>query len=199
VTDSRALFRSGRRYRGFLQTEKGAVPVTFNVYPLTPEEVRLKHIFPTNVADSLERGSVLYVLIENEKPMVGELRILSGGKRFVPARLDYVSEDRRKLPRVRVKGTLSIKADIVCAAGEYRGEVVDMSMSSIGVETDVNLPPQECEVHLSYGDTRVHIKGRIVRSSGGLVVVEFSESDAEITDLLAKVYTDLFLINQREG
>ncbi len=199
MTDSRALFRSGRRYRGFLQTDRGAVPVTFNVYPLTPDEVRLKHVFPTNVADSLERGSVIYILIENDRPMVGELRILSGGGRFIPARLDYVTEDRRKLPRVKVKGVLDIKADIVCSSGEYRGDVVDLSMTSVGVDVGADIPPQKCDVHLSYGDTRVHLKGRVIRSSDGFVVVEFGDSDAEMTDLLSRVYTDLFLINQREG
>jgi len=57
VTDSRVLFRLGKRYRGFVNTARGAVPVTFNVYPLTPEEVRLKHLFPTNIAEHLEKGS----------------------------------------------------------------------------------------------------------------------------------------------
>jgi len=128
VTDSRVLFRLGKRYRGFVNTARGAVPVTFNVYPLTPEEVRLKHLFPTNIAEHLEKGSVVLVLIENEKPMIGELR--------------------RSLQR---KGCV------------------------------------------------VNAKGRIVRSTDGVVVVEFEDSDPEMTDFIGRVYADVFLLNQRGG
>jgi len=199
VTDSRALFRSGRRYRGFVSTDRGAVPVTFNVYPLTPEEVRLKHIFPTNITERLDRGSVVFVLIENEKPLIGELRILSPGGRFIPARLDYVTEDRRKLPRVKVEDVLEVKAELACRTGHYTGRVIDLSMTSISVNTGVDLAPQNCSIQLSYRDTRVQFRGRVIRSFNGTVVVELGNDNPEMTDILGKIYTDIFLINQRSG
>ncbi len=199
MTDSRALFRSGRRYRGFVSTDRGAVPVTFNVYPLTPEEVRLKHIFPTNITERLSRGSVVFVLIENEKPLIGELRILSPGGRFIPARLDYVTEDRRKLPRVKVEGILDVEAELACRTGHYTGRVVDLSMASLSIDTGVDLSPQNCSVQLSYRDTQAQLKGRVVRSFNGTVVVELENSDSEMTDILGKIYADIFLINQRSG
>lgn len=199
MTDSRALFRSGRRYRGFVSTDRGAVPVTFNVYPLTPEEVRLKHIFPTNITERLDRGSVVFVLIENEKPLIGELRILSPGGRFIPARLDYVTEDRRKLPRVKVEDVLEVKAELACRTGHYTGRVIDLSMTSISVNTGVDLAPQNCSIQLSYRDTRVQFRGRVIRSFNGTVVVELGNDNPEMTDILGKIYTDIFLINQRSG
>jgi len=98
-----------------------------------------------------------------------------------------------------VRDTLDVEAELACKSGAYRGKVVDMSMSSISAEIGVNLPPQGCMVRLSYDNTVVNAKGRIVRSTDGVVVVELEDSDPEMTDFIGRVYADVFLLNQRGG
>jgi len=198
VTDSRALFKSGKRYRGFITTKEGTIPVTFNVYPLTPDEIRLKHIFPASITDKLKKGDAVYIMIENEKPLIGKFKILNKDKAFFSARLEYITEDRRKLPRIKVESLFEIKAQLLCGSERLEGKVLDLSMTSLRIQIHKDISVKKCEVVLIYGNKKIRRFGKIIRSEKGAIIVELLESDGELTDILGKIYKDLFLINQRK-
>ncbi|WP_457600360.1 PilZ domain-containing protein [Hydrogenivirga sp.] len=201
MTDATKLFRSGRRYRGFLQTEEGFAPVTFTIYPLNAKEIKLKYVFPTTLIDRFREGNILYVLIEEGEKLIGELRITQRDpeKRSIVASLDFVTKDRRKLPRVKVGGILDITAKVYCEEGEFTGKVSDVSMASMSVNLDTEVKPQECEVEIVYRGLKTKVRGKIVRSSKGTLILEFIEGNSEITNLLSKVYSDIFIKAQRNG
>lgn len=199
MTDATKLFRSGKRYRGFVQTDETTLPVTFTVYPVNAKEVRLKYLFPISMMDRIRKGTVVYILIENEERLIGELRVVEtdSESKTITTSLDFVTRDRRKFPRVFVKGILDITVKLSCEEGEIAGEVVDLSMASLGVETGRDLREQECDVELSYRGHRIRVRGKVVRSSEGVVILEFINGNSEVTNFLSRVYSDLFLKTQR--
>ena len=196
MTDATKLFRSGKRYRGFAPAGNRYVPVGLTVYPVDSKEVRLRHIFPSRVGESIKEGDVLYLFLEEER-LVAEIRILKREERGMLASLDFVTEDRRKLPRVSVEDLLDIEANIICGGREYTGRVVDLSLSAVSVRAGVSLPSQECEISIKYRSTVARLKGRIVRSEENLTVLEIVNGNSEMVELLQRVYADLFLKVQR--
>ncbi|RLJ71133.1 PilZ domain-containing protein [Hydrogenivirga caldilitoris] len=201
MTDATKLFRSGKRYRGFAQVNGGYQPVAFTLYAVNEREVRLKHIFPNSLTSRFKEGNVIYVLIEEEKRLIGELRVVENDpdKKFILARLDFLTEDRRKLPRVSVEGNLDIEAKLTCGGKRFEGKVRDISLASASIEVGTDLKEQECEVELNYRGFKTRAAGKVVRSSGGSVVIEFTSDADDIASLLSRVYSDLFLKLQRES
>lgn len=197
MTDARRLFRSDRRYRGFFPCGSSYVPVHFTVYPVDDREVRIKDLFPLRVLESLREGDTLYVLTEDR--LVGELRVLRKGERDVLASLDFLTEDRRSLPRVKVEGILDVEVSVRCGNEEHSGKAVDLSLNSLSAKIGKSVSCTECEVGLRYGGRRVEVKGSVVRSAPDLVVLQILEGTEEMVDLLNKVYSDLLLKLQRSS
>ncbi len=115
----------------------------------------------------------------------------------IRASLDFVTEDRRKLPRIKVEGLINVKANVRCGQKEAEGKVIDMSMSSVSVRVTVSPSSEVCLLDLYYGGRRAGIKGKLIRSSDNVAVFEVIEGNGELTELLSKIYTDLFLNTQR--
>jgi len=141
VTDATKLFRSGKRYRGFVNVEGSYLPITFTAYVVNTRDVKLKYVFPSSLIDKFAEGTVLYVLIEEEEKLIGELRITKKDeeKKVLFASLDFTTRDRRKLPRILVKGSLDISGKVYCGGEEAEGKVIDISMSSMSLKTFLQL------------------------------------------------------------
>ncbi len=200
MTDATKLFRSGKRYRGFVSLNGGSLPVTFTAYVVNTREVKLKYIFPSKLFDKFTEGTVLYVLIEDEDRLIGELRITKKDveKKVLLASLDFTTKDKRKLPRILVKGILDISAKVHCGNAQVEGKVVDISMASMSLEANESIEEQECEVELTYRGRKTKVKGKVVRSDGNSIVIEFLEGNHEITNFLSRIYSDVLLKTQRE-
>ena len=197
MIDAKKLFRSGRRYRGFAPVGGNYVPVGFNVYPVSPEQIRIRHLFPSKVGEKVREGSIVYILLEDEQKLIGEVRILKREERGLLASLDFVTEDKRKLPRVKVEGFLDIDAGISCQGSEYTGKVVDLSLSSVGIRTDADIPSGECEITIKHRNRTHKFKGRVVRRDASITVFDILNGNNEMTELLQRIYADLFLKAQR--
>ncbi len=194
MIDAKSLFIPTKRYRGLAPFRKGYVLITFNVTPLNEKEVRLRNVFPSNILEKLKNGDVIYTLIEGEKKLIAELRVLRIEGKSIVASLDFLVEDRRKLPRVKVKGLLDVEIEVRCLGITYKGNLVDLSLSSLSVNR--RLPKGECELTLSYKDRKINLKGKVVRTSTNSAV-EITDINTEITDFLGEIYSDLFLKVQR--
>ena len=199
MTDATKLFRSGKRYRGFAPAGGRYVPVGLTIYPVNNKEVRLRHIFPSKVGEGIKEGDVLYVLVEDDRRLVAEIRVLGREERGVLASLDFVTEDKRKLPRVNVENLLEIEATVTCGDKKYSGKLVDLSLSSISFRTGEILPTGECELSIRYRGMNVRLRGKVVRSQEDLTVLEVLSGNNDMVELLQKVYSDLFLKSQRSS
>ena len=195
MIDVRKLFRSGRRYRGFAPFEDVYTPVTFNLYPVGDKEVRIRYLLPLRVFEDLREGDIIYALIENEKNLIAEIRIKRKENRSFEAEVDFVTEDRRKLPRVRLKGILDVQVESRCGGRTDRGSLIDISLSSLSVDRE--LPEGDCELYLSYKNKKVKVYGKVVRSGPDGSAIEIMEGNGEMTDLLGRIYSDLFMKVQR--
>ncbi len=199
MIDAKKLFKSGKRYRGFAQIMGNYTPVTFSAYPMNTREIKLKYVFPSSLVKYMKKGNMIYALIEDVGYLIAELRISESKDRSAIAVLDFVSEDRRKLPRVKVKDILDVKADIFCGEKSYMGEVIDISMASLSIDVDENVPSGECEVLLIYRNLKTSIKGKVVRSAEKTVVFEVVDGSTDMMSFLGRIYSDLFLKIQRES
>lgn len=197
MIDAKRLFKPGRRYRGFAPIGGRYVPVGFNLYPINTKEVRIRYLFPPRVGERIREGSVLYVLVEDERKLVAEIRVVRKGEKEVVANLDFVTEDKRKLPRVKVEGFLEIEASLSCGGKAYTGKVVDLSLSSVSVRTELIPTSEECELSVKYRNTFLKLKGRVVRREEGVAVLEILNGNNEMAELLQRIYADLFLKAQR--
>ncbi|MDQ7082281.1 MAG: hypothetical protein Q9N34_04350 [Aquificota bacterium] len=109
MTDAFKLLRSGKRYRGFLEVSGNFLPVTFNLYTVSGQAVRVRYLFPTTLAKELKEGKVLYILIEEKsKNLIAEARVVKTEEKGAVLSLDFITEDRRRFPRVRVKGLVKV-------------------------------------------------------------------------------------------
>lgn len=197
MIDAKKLFKSGKRYRGFASVGGNYVPVGFNVYPISSEEIRIRHLFPSRVGDKIKEGSLIYVLLEDEEKLVAEVRIVRREERGILASLDFVTEDKRKLPRVKVEGFLDVEAEILCQGSLYTGKVVDLSLSSVGIKTEGDIPSGECELTIKYRNKLSKFTGKVVRKDESITVFEILNGNNEMTELLQRIYADLFLKAQR--
>lgn len=197
MIDAKRLFKPGRRYRGFAPIGGRYVPVGFNLYPISTKEVRIRYLFPPRVGERIREGSVLYVLVEDERKLVAELRVVKRSEREVVANLDFITEDKRKLPRVKVEGFLDVEASLTCGGRVYTGRVVDLSLSSVSVRTEMTPPLEECELSIKYRNTFLRSRGRVVRREEGVTVLEIVNGNNGMTELLQRIYADLFLKAQR--
>ncbi|NPA41219.1 MAG: PilZ domain-containing protein [Aquificae bacterium] len=193
------LFKPGKRYRGFLQTERGYIPITFNLYPLSNDKVRIKYPFPAKLLQKLKPGAVVFTLVEEDKYRIAEIRVVEIEKdgKSVIASLDFITEDKRKLPRIPVGDFLDITATVECEGEALEGKVSDISLTSLAVETGRKKEPSECEVVINYKNRKFHFVGRVIRSSENKVVLEIDENNTEFINLVSKVYSELFLKTQR--
>ncbi len=199
MIDARKLFISGKRYRGFAPVGETYIPVAFSIYPLDEKEVRLRHLFPSSVVGKIGEGSVVYALVEDGKKLVAELRVLkaeSDGKSFT-ASVDYITKDRRALPRVRVEGLLEIEVEVRCGSESYRGRLLDISIQSLGVKVDRRAPCSECELTMSYGGRKINLRGRVIRCDDNIAVIETAGDNPDMVSLLGRIYSDIFLKIQR--
>ncbi len=188
------LFRSGKRYRGFVQGKEGATPVTFNVYTVDDKTIKVKYLFPNRLAREIGKGSVIFALIEDKDYMVAELRILKEEKGYFLASLDFVTKDRRRLPRICVEG-MDIKAEIECGDRSFKGRVLDLSMTSIAVSLQNTLEGVMCQLTLVYKGRKFKLSARALKSYNHKVV--FTIEGGEFTSFVSRVYSDLLLSLQR--
>lgn len=195
MIDVRKLFQSGKRYRGFAPVDGVYTPVTFNLYPVGGKEVRVRYLLPLKVFENLKEGDVVYALVENEKNLIAEMRIKKKEDRSLEAEVDFVTEDRRKLPRVSVKGLLDVRVEAVCSGRIYEGSLVDISLTSLSVDT--GFPEGECELYLTYRNRKVKVIGKVIRSGPEGSAVEVKEGSGDMIDLLGRIYSDLFIRAQR--
>ncbi len=195
MIDTRGLFQPGKRYRGFAPLEGSYVPMTCNVYTLSKEEVRLRYILPMKLQEQLKEGDTLYILVERGKNVVVETRVVRKEERAIVCHVDFVSEDRRKLPRVKIRGLVDVIAKIKCGDREIEGEVIDLSLSSLSVNK--NLPQGECELSLIHRGRTIKVRARVVRSSEENSALEVISGNGEMAELLGRVYSELFIRAQR--
>ncbi|MDQ7082282.1 MAG: hypothetical protein Q9N34_04355 [Aquificota bacterium] len=73
----------------------------------------------------------------------------------------------------------------------------DISFSSFSVRTDRDVPQGEYEVVLTHRGIQYRVKGKVVRSGGGVSVFEVMDGNGSFTELFSRVFTDLFLKAQR--
>jgi len=197
VTDAKELFKPGKRYRGFAPVGARYVPVGLNIFPVNPKEVRIRHLFPSKVAEKIREGDILYVLVEDEEKLVAEIRIVKKEERGILANLDFVTEDKRKLPRVKVEDLLEVQGTVTCRGVEFSGRVIDLSLTSVSIRTGSEPPLEECELTLKYRSKMVRLKGRVVRKEDGVTVLEIVNGNNAMVEFLQKIYSDLFLKAQR--
>ncbi|MDQ7038193.1 MAG: PilZ domain-containing protein [Aquificota bacterium] len=198
MTDAFKLLRSGKRYRGFLEVSGNFLPVTFNLYTVSGQAVRVRYLFPTTLAKELKEGKVLYILIEEKsKNLIAEARVVKTEEKGAVLSLDFITEDRRRFPRVRVKGLVSVPCLVRLRDSSVEGEVEDISFSSFSVRTDRDVPQGEYEVVLTHRGIQYRVKGKVVRSGGGVSVFEVMDGNGSFTELFSRVFTDLFLKAQR--
>ncbi len=197
MIDARELFKSGRRYRGFVRYRGEYIPSTFTVFPLNARELRLKYFFPTNVMDTLKKGDIIYCLLEEGNNLVAELRVVREEEKSVKVSVDFVSKDRRSLPRVKVEGFLDIKAYLVCSDQRVEGNIVDISMSSLSIRTERRINSSGCTVEIIYDPYRIVLNCKVIRQDEGKIVVVPEENNRDMVTILGKIYSDLFLKAQR--
>ncbi len=80
---------------------------------------------------------MLYVLVEEEQRSVAEMRVLSKESGSVVASLDFVVEDRRRLPRVRIEGFIEMEAELSCGGSTLKGKVIELSATSLSIRGEV--------------------------------------------------------------
>ncbi len=188
------LFRPGKRYRGFLQEEEDTFPLTFNVYPLGDKNLRLKYIFPAGLLHKIREGYVIFALIEDRDFMIAELRIVEKEKGALLASLDFVTKDRRKLPRIRVEN-MDIKAELECEGKSLEGKVLDLSVTSLAVSSPQAVENVTCTLTILYRGRKFRFNSRVMKSYNHKVVL--SVEDGSFTSFVSRVYSDLLLKVQR--
>jgi hypothetical protein len=198
MMDAMTLFKSGKRYRGFVNTEGEVFPSTFNVFPLDSNKVRIKYVFPTTLTPKIKTGTTFYTLIEDQENRIGELRVASIGEKDFGAVLMFVGKDRRRLPRVKVEGILNIDAILERDGVKVAGALRDISLVSASLRTDAELLKGRWRLTVIYRGIKSSFKCNLIRSEKGMSIVEF-ETSADVVELLSKIYSDLFLKVQRES
>lgn len=198
MTDAFKLLRSGKRYRGFLEVGGNFLPVTFNLYTVSGQAVRLRYMFPMTLMKELKEGKVLYILIEeSSRNLIAEARVVKTEERGAVLSLDFVTEDRRRFPRVRIGGLVRVSCLVKLPEGDVEGELEDISFSSFGVRTDREIPSGEHEIILTHKGIQYRVTGRVVRSGEGVSVFEVVDGGTGFTELFSRVFTELFLKAQR--
>ncbi len=199
MKETSKLLRSGKRYRGFLEVSGRFMPVTFNLYVINEQTLRVRYLFPTSLAKYLREGKVLYILLEEgTRNLIGEARVVKTEERGAVLSLDFLTEDRRKFPRVKVGGLVRVKALLRCGGEEIEGDVEDISFSSLSVKTGRDIKGRECELTLDYKGIRYSLMAKVIRSEGGITVLEISGGNHSFTEIFGKIFTELFLKAQRE-
>ncbi len=200
MTDALKLLRSGKRYRGFLEVSGNFMPVTFNLYKINDQALRVRYLFPTSLMKHLKESKVLYILIEEgNRNLIAEARVVKPEERGAVLSIDFVTEDRRKFPRIRIKDFVSVEAVIRCGNREVRGVVEDISFVSVSVATPEEVKGERCEVVLVHKGMRYSVRAKVVRSGGGLTVLEILEGNHGFTELFGRIFTEMFLKAQRGG
>ncbi len=197
MTEALKIFRSGKRYRGFLSQDTAYVPVTLTAYPIDAKNVRVRYIFPASLGDKIRKGSILYLLVEDRGNRIAELRVIRKEGRDFIAVLDFVTEDRRKMPRVRVEDLLDIEAQVDCGGRKLRGKVIDISLVSLSVRLDEEPQENNCRVTIMYEGLKTSFRASLTRFSDGFAVFEVREGNGEMVGFLRKVYSGIFLKVQR--
>jgi len=213
VTEAVRILRSGKRYRGFLSDDSSYVqryrgflsddssyvPVTMTAYPIDARNVRMRYLFPVSLGERVRRGSIIYLLIEDRGNRIAELRVTKKEGKDILAVLDFVTEDRRKIPRVKVEGILEIEAQVECGERALRGKVVDISLLSLSVRLGQEPPEGLCRITVVYEGLKTTFSAKKLRYSDGIGVFEVKESNGEMVGFLRKVYSGIFLKVQRSS
>lgn len=197
MIDMRELLKSGKRYRGFAPFGSAHVPVSLSVYVINSRDVKLRHVFPAKVFQSLKEGDIVYVLLEKNQNHILELRITRKDGKDLRARLDFITQDRRKLPRIFVDGFLVVEAMLRCGGKTYKGIVRDISMSALAIKVAGDMPPCEREFTISYGELSLPVKGKVIRRENDTVVFELEDTSLSFLELLHRLYSDILLSIQR--
>jgi hypothetical protein len=198
VTDAFKLLRSGKRYRGFLEVRGNFIPVTFNLYVVSGQALRVRYMFPTTLTEHLKEGKVIYILLEEgSKNLIAEARVVKVEEKGALLSLDFVTEDRRRFPRIKLGGLVKVRAKVRSGGKETEGEVEDISFGSLSVRTGSEIGGGECEVTLEHRGVQYTLRAKVVRSEGDLTVFEILEGNHSFTELLGRVFTELFLKAQR--
>ena len=197
MTEAVKILRSGKRYRGFLSQDSTYLPVTLTAYPIDSKNVRIRYIFPVSLNEKVYRGSIIYLLIEDKGNLIAELRIVrKEGKDFL-AVLDFVTEDRRKIPRVKVEHLLDIEAHVECGGRIVKGNVVDISLISLSIRLSEKPLVNECTVTVIFQGLKTLLRTKLLRFSDGTAVFEVVEGNGDMVAFLRKVYSGIFLKVQR--
>ena len=191
------LLKPAERYRGFVNIDNSFLPLTMNLLPVDDLRVRIKNIFPTSLMGRIRKGSVLFILLEDESNSIAELRVAGIRERDILALVDFISEDRRKLPRVRVSGLLDMKAILECEGIRVEAQVEDISLTSARLVAGSPVPFRECLITFVLDGSRITLRGKVIRAEENSAVVEISQEDGTMTSLLGRVYSKLFLKMQR--
>ena len=197
MIEIKGLLKPAKRYRGFVSSEDSFLPVTMNLFPVDGVRVRLKNLFPTSLRGRIGKGTVVFLLLEEDRNSVAELRVIESGDREALALVDFVSEDRRKLPRVKVAGTLEVKAVLECGGRKIDAVVYDVSLTSVRLSIDKPPPSGDCLITFILEGSRFTVRGRVIRSEKDSVVVRVYEEGGAMTGFLSKIYSLLFLKIQR--
>ncbi len=200
MTEKGKLFRPGKRYRGFAYYMGGYLTVTMTISPIGEDKVKIRYLFPTKISDKLKEGELIYVLIEDKGRLIAELRITQKDdqKKLLVADIDFVTEDRRKLPRVKVKDLVDVEVEIDCDSASLTGRVIDISMVSFSAEVQGGDVREDCVVKFTFKNLTYSVHAKKVRSQGGVVVMSIEGGNGSITELLTKIYAELFLRAQRK-
>ena len=197
MTEAVKILRSGKRYRGFLSQDTTYLPVTLTAYPIDSKNVRVRYIFPASLNDKVHRGSTIYLLIEDKGNLIAELRVVKKEGKDLMAVLDFVTEDRRKIPRVKVEHLLDIEARVECGGRILRGKVVDISLMSLSVRLSEKPTRNECTVVVIFEGLKTSLRTRLLRFSEEIAVFEVVEGNGDMVGFLRKVYSGIFLKVQR--
>ena len=191
------LLKPAERYRGFVNIDNTFLPFTMNLLPVDDLRVRIKNLFPTSIMGRIRKGSVLFILLEDESNSIAELRVAGIREREILALVDFISEDRRKLPRVKVSGLLDMKAILECGGIRVEAQVEDISLTSARLVANSPVPYGECLITFVLDGSRATLRGKVIRTEGSSAVVEILQEDGAMTTLLSRVYSRLFLKMQR--
>ncbi len=199
MTDAVKLLKAGKRYRGFLSSDSAYIPVTLTVYPLDARSIRIRYIFPPSISPRVRRGSTIYLLVEEGRNNIAELRVVKSESKEIIAVLDFVSEDRRRIPRVKVEKILEISAEVACGDRVLKGEVIDISLTSLSVRLGEKPAGEavDCLLTIHFGGIKTAVRGRVLRTGEGVTVFEVREGNGDMVALLRKVYSEIFLKIQR--
>ena len=197
MTEAVKILRSGKRYRGFLGQDSSFVPVTLTAYPIDARNVRIRYIFPISLGDRVRKGSTLYLLVEDRGNRIAELRVIKKEGRDFIAVLDFVTEDRRRIPRVKVEDLLDIEAQVDCGGRILRGKVVDISLISIGIRLVEKPQGGACRITVIYEGLKTSFTASLKRFADSVAVFEIKDGNGDMVGFLRKVYSGIFLKVQR--